>query len=408
MAPRLTFTYRRMSRWLLAIALTGAACARPPVSRPPAPVTLPFSVDTQRAEWIAPGVARRFVYAGTGPWAINVLDVDRAACYSAVAVKGFPVAAGRKKTSAMLAELDSTGTVIGGVNADFFMPNGTPTNAHVSRGDVLTGPVPRPVIAFDSAGTPRILTLMSQVTLSTDGGRRALRGWNRGMADGAAWFDARWGASTDTASNVVEIVLARAAGGLEPVAVDTTPAGTGIPAGGGVLVFRGRARADGLALAARLDSLGPVSLTPRLLPLGPVPEFRVMEAVGGRPLLVRDSVMIPGLDSAGGAGFAASRHPRTAVGIADGGRRLLLVTVDGRQKPYSDGMTLRELATLMLALGARDALNLDGGGSTAMVYKPAGVRTLAVANRPSDAGGERAVGNALAIVRGCSPGIARR
>lgn len=390
-----------MHKWLLAIALAGSGCAPPATERAPAPIALPFAVDTQRAEWLAPGVARRFVYSGSGPWAINVLDVDRSACYSAVAVKGFPSAAGRKRTSAMLAELDSTGLVVGGVNADFFMPNGTPTNAHVSRGEVLTGPVPRPVIAFDSAGTPRILTLMSQVTLSADGGRHPLRGWNRGMADGAAWFDARWGASTDTASNVVEIVLGRDAGGLRPVAVDTTPAGTGIPAGGGVLVFRGRARQDGLALAARLDSLDAVLLTPRLIPLGPVPEFRVMEAVGGRPLLVRDSAVIPGLDSAGGPGFAASRHPRTAVGIAAGGRRLLLVTVDGRQKPYSDGMTLRELATLMLALGARDALNLDGGGSTAMVYKAAGTTRLLVANRPSDAGGERAVGNALAIVKGC-------
>ena len=101
------------------------------------------------------------------------------------------------------------------------------------------------------------------------------------------------------------------------------------------------------------------------------------------------------------AGFASSRHPRTAVGIANAGRRLILVTVDGRQKPYSDGMTLRELADLMRVLGARDAINLDGGGSTAMVVKSPAARSLRVVNRPSDAAGERAVGNALAIVRGC-------
>ena len=101
--------------------------------------------------------------------------------------------------------------------------------------------------------------------------------------------------------------------------------------------------------------------------------------------------------------FVKARHPRTAVGIARGGRRLLLVVVDGRQKGYSDGMTLRELAGLIRELGARDALNLDGGGSTTLVYSdPENAGALRIANRPSDAEGERPVGDALAIVRGCT------
>jgi exopolysaccharide biosynthesis protein len=139
--------------------------------------------------------------------------------------------------------------------------------------------------------------------------------------------------------------------------------------------------------------------TLRLLPFHPT------EAVGGRPMLVTDSAFGPTVDTEGAPGFANGRHPRTAVGIADGGRRLVLVVVDGRQAPYSDGMTLRELATLMLALGAPEALNLDGGGSTAMVIAdPAQGGAIRVVNRPSDATGERAVGNALGIVRYCAPG----
>jgi exopolysaccharide biosynthesis protein len=61
-------------------------------------------------------------------------------------------------------------------------------------------------------------------------------------------------------------------------------------------------------------------------------------------------------------------------------------------------MTLPELASLFEALGAEEALNLDGGGSTSMVLGDGPV------NRPSDAAGERAVVNALALVqdvRGC-------
>jgi exopolysaccharide biosynthesis protein len=120
-------------------------------------------------------------------------------------------------------------------------------------------------------------------------------------------------------------------------------------------------------------------------------------------MLVRDSAIVPEVETEGQASFIA-RNPRTAVGIARSGRRLILAVVDGRQKGYSDGMTLRETAELMRALGARDAINLDGGGSSTLVYRTqSGMR---IANRPSDSlpNGihfERAVGDALAIVRSC-------
>ncbi|NIP83786.1 MAG: sporulation protein, partial [Gemmatimonadetes bacterium] len=92
--------------------------------------------------------------------------------------------------------------------------------------------------------------------------------------------------------------------------------------------------------------------------------------------------------------FGAARHPRTAVGWDAG--RVLWVVVDGRQPPHSVGMSLPELEALLLRLGASDAINLDGGGSTTLAV---GGR---VANRPSDAEGERPVANALVLER-CDP-----
>ena len=82
------------------------------------------------------------------------------------------------------------------------------------------------------------------------------------------------------------------------------------------------------------------------------------------------------------------RNPRTAIGIKEDGT-LLLVTVDGHQHRSSVGLTIEELRKLMKALGARDAVNLDGGGSTALVIAGR------LVNRPSDPGGERAVGDAI-------------
>jgi exopolysaccharide biosynthesis protein len=133
----------------------------------------------------------------------------------------------------------------------------------------------------------------------------------------------------------------------------------------------------------------------RLTPIHP------REAVGGFPLLVRDSAEVPGLDSAGAITFAPVRHPRTLVGVASGGRRVLLIVIDGRQAGYSVGTTNRESARVALALGATEAVNLDGGGSTTMVVarRRANSTRFEVVNRPSDAQGERAVGNALVIAR---------
>jgi exopolysaccharide biosynthesis protein len=156
------------------------------------------------------------------------------------------------------------------------------------------------------------------------------------------------------------------------------------------IVVLARAGTDSLAIDD--PALATLSLRP----------FHPLEAVGGRPVLVRDSVVASEV-AHGTAAFVTARHPRTAVGIARRGTRLVLVTVDGRQAPYSDGMSLAELARLMLALGTPQALNLDGGGSTTLVYAdPDSGGALRVANRPSDAGGERAVGNALALVRDCA------
>ena len=89
-------------------------------------------------------------------------------------------------------------------------------------------------------------------------------------------------------------------------------------------------------------------------------------------------------------GFSAQRNPRTFAGT-DAAGRTLLATVDGRSTT-SLGTSIVETAALARALGMRNALNLDGGGSTTMVTGGA------VINHPSDATGERPVGDALLVL----------
>ena len=122
------------------------------------------------------------------------------------------------------------------------------------------------------------------------------------------------------------------------------------------------------------------------------PRMRVEEVPGGLSEAVGgyDSVVVDGEIPDFHQRFCEHRHPRTAVGLSQDGETLLLGVVDGRSEE-SRGMTCTELGQWMLDLGAWQALNLDGGGSTTMWTESKGV-----VNRPS-AGLERVVSNHLAI-----------
>ncbi|QDU35411.1 hypothetical protein KS4_34920 [Poriferisphaera corsica] len=99
-------------------------------------------------------------------------------------------------------------------------------------------------------------------------------------------------------------------------------------------------------------------------------------------------------------------HPRTAAGVTVDDK-VLLVTVDGRQPDFTEGASLAELAEIMVGLGAKDAINLDGGGSTTMVMADPVMR---VVNNPSDAksngnaGRERSNGVNIALFAKPKPG----
>jgi exopolysaccharide biosynthesis protein len=86
---------------------------------------------------------------------------------------------------------------------------------------------------------------------------------------------------------------------------------------------------------------------------------------------------------------------RTAMAISRDGRTLTLFTVD--VKGGSKGMTVGEVADLLVAEGAWQALNLDGGGSTTLAMEDPETRQAAVVNTPSDKKGIRAVASSLAV-----------
>ncbi|MFA5478862.1 MAG: phosphodiester glycosidase family protein [Candidatus Muiribacteriota bacterium] len=125
--------------------------------------------------------------------------------------------------------------------------------------------------------------------------------------------------------------------------------------------------------------------------MDPVME-NVKYAIGGGPNLLTDGeIDITHIEENFKPNLVNQRAPRTVVGF-DFEDNIFLVTLDGRQKDYSIGMTLKELAEWLKDYGLKNAMNLDGGGSSTLVLDGK------VINRPSD-GRERKINGAIIIER---------
>jgi len=113
----------------------------------------------------------------------------------------------------------------------------------------------------------------------------------------------------------------------------------------------------------------------------------LLDAAGGGVYLVKNYQAVPQT--------VPAVHPRTAVGIT-GQQVVYFVVADGRQASYSNGMDYQELSMLFKALKVKDAINLDGGGSSTFIIRHPQSHELEIRNRPSD-GQERAISNGWVI-----------
>ena len=377
-------------------------------------VTASAAVAAPETAPIGPGTTHTRIYKPEGPWAINVVEADLSEKFvqlrslvGLAQLSDGELMMGRRTVAEMMAA-QPPGTAEGeaaasagvrpvaAVNADFFALAGqyyatTPLGLHVERGEMITSPDPaRSVLYALADGTLHIGRFRSNLWLhGPDDLLYQMVGINRspGAAD-LVLFTPRFGGRTWAAEGTTQFALVGLSGPLKPnaevrakVASSAVTGSQRIPPDGAVLAARGVA-----AYALRRLKVGDeVRMSLRIEPeVG-----EIVEAVGGGPRLVREGVIsVEHLQERFADQFATRRHPRTGVGIRD--NTLVMVTVDGRQPGYSEGMTLQELAQLFLELGCAEAMNFDGGGSTTMVVRNT------VVNSPSG-GVARAVVNALAL-----------
>lgn len=368
------------------------------------------------------GVGNTALYQGdaTGPWVVRVLRVDRTHLRQVHAALATDVVPGRETTSSVATRRGALAAVNGGyfvVGAADGVP-GDLAGVGVQDGVYDSEAVAdRAALVVDGARS-QVASITTVASLrAQDGSRVPLNGVDRGVGrirdcgepgdlpteqaqqdvtctnpDEIIAFDSAYGASAEVGAGV-SVTLDRRG---RVVDVRDSRGGV-IPTDGKVLEGIG-AGATWLRTHARLGAV--VRTVSDLRADGRVQGVRRSTGVvNGGPFLVRDGATFvdaygEGFVHPGDPGFyfsfAVSRNPRTMAGLTRDGD-LLLVTVDGRAPGYSIGMSFAEQARVMRALGARDAINLDGGGSTTMVAAGG------LLGRPSDATGERPVGDVLVV-----------
>lgn len=358
------------------------------------------SAATSKSTKVAPGLTYTRITDPSGPWIIHVLRIDPARAVAVDPVTASSSGGGYARTSTM----GSRAGALAAVNGDFAMYPGFPLHTFVEDGALRRMTVP-PGLAFGVRADETDATV----------GYAPVQVWAKNSATGKGLGVAAW---NDTAPGTNQVVGYTGFGGarvtpprdacsvrLRPIAPSSWRRGSD----GVVRDYSVDAMACGSAsmavttgttvLSSRLSGTGATWIkgltrgqTVRLSWSMGLPG--VLDVISSNPLVLDDGVVV-------GAGsscrtYLCQRHPRTAVGVT-ATDQVLLVVVDGR-KSTSVGMRLDELGRLMKSLGAVDAMNLDGGGSSTMWIAGKGV-----VNDPTDSSGERSVASAIVVLPGPDP-----
>lgn len=326
----------------------------------------------------------------TGPWDMKVLMVNPRTFRGSFAASLGKSVAKRETTSAMAKD----GHAIAAVNGGFFnihtLPalRGEPVGISVVGGRLLSEAVPGRAAIVLKGRTARLTELDTQLAVtSQDGTKTAVHGVNRlGKGDEMVLYTEEYGAKTPTDNGADAVIDAQG----EVIALRAS--GGAVPKGARVLHGSGASGEwlwehawEGWTL--NLDTKVIDRRTGKALALTPD-----LHVIGGGVGLVRNGQVnvMAKRDGHDSVNMILRRHPRTMVGVTRSGG-LILATVDGRKPGITVGANMVEAAQIMKWLGAVQAINLDGGGSSAMVVGKK------VVNKPSD-GRERAVGDALLIL----------
>jgi len=384
--------------WLLLIALSVAGGWQSPSRIVQGQTSSARFTESLKFQEIDPGIEYGQTTSGqvskdelTGPWFINALRIDLARAKLKI-VHALDEGVGLETVSSLATRYGAAAATNGG----YFRMNGT------YRGDsigllvldhsLISEPYSERVeFGLIEAGDKTEIVfghLKFSGEIAVGLAKHQVHGLNRPLSsDELVVFTPQFHRTTLTSPEGIEVVVRQD----RVVSVDDLRGSSQIPVDGYVISAIGKSR-EWLKANVRKDSQ--MRFSWRLNSIDPADHtdwMRAFSILGGGPQLVKDGkVYITNLQEKITAAFVNDGHPRTAIAKLASGK-LLLVTVDGRQPGESIGMSLPALADLLLELGAVEAMNLDGGGSTTMVIHNQ------IVNKPSDQTGERPVSDAILV-----------
>jgi len=332
---------------------------------------------------LAPGVSfeRRTALTAAGWLGVSIIRIDLTSPYIAV---GPTLANGVLTSPAKATEIAEATDLAAAINGDFFDAGVTsaPLSLLIADGRLVRSPRNDPDFASIAiSGDMGILGswAWSGQLLGPDGLAIPIAAVNEVSvpANGAALYTSHWSWQRNPPTNGVTCIAIRDGVVESRIAGWPHPALSSIPESPGLVYLA--VRGSAATAAASLSVGDEVKISGQLCP----DAEGVIAAFSGKPVLLRDGAIAPDLAKHVGIQslFAA---PRSAAGLTQDGRTLLLVVADGRQS-VARGLTLNELAELMRSLGAWNALNLDGGGSSSAVVRDPFSGEVVLANRPSGA-----------------------
>jgi hypothetical protein len=356
----------------------------------------PATQENVRGRIVAPGVRHTF-YQKPGPYTIHLLEIDLHE--PTVQIESFRLQGLVKTTTQALANEREDYRVVAAINADFFsFQTGWPLGIQAMRGKLIhAAPTSRSHIAFDRKNKPWIEQFSFRGSISTrQGDRFQIDRVNEPPTQNRlTLYTSEW--DTLLAVSPGDMVLhARLVGAQWSIGDTLRVMAMSIQSESPTQI--GYHEVAILVSDAEIKSKLHQKLRLKdtlALYLGLNPHVTgVQEVVGGAGRLLRNGVF----DSTAiikserlASNFLTTRHPRTFVGFDRDTTKLFLCTVDGRQE-LSIGMSFQEMADFLLSIGAWNAINLDGGGSTTMVVEGQ------IVNSPSDRTGERPVANTLQVI----------